>query len=251
MAEIKVAAYTIVVDDFYSEYLAGLKLWKGSQGHIICEHTTLARHIYEMHHRVKLARGMCVYAKSRDLFDLRVENLVACPPQGRKRKQSRPVYMEPLSGHALITASDGLQFIVDLEAVPHVGHMNWFTHKGYACAGPADMHVKLHRVVYEALVGPIPSDMMVDHKNALPADCRLENLRLASPYQNMHNVRLSRRNTSGVKGVSWSKQKRKWIAYVNAFDVRHHVGFFDRIEEAAAAVDQARMRLHGEYARCR
>lgn len=45
--------------------------------------------------------------------------------------------------------------------------------------------------------------------------------------------KLSKNNTSGVKGVYFCRGK--WIAYINFKGVRHYLGSFDTIDKAAAA----------------
>ena len=45
----------------------------------------------------------------------------------------------------------------------------------------------LHRVMWETFIGPIPSDMEIDHINTDKLDNRLENLRCVSPKDNMNN----------------------------------------------------------------
>lgn len=89
----------------------------------------------------------------------------------------------------------------------------------------------------------------VDHVNGDPADNRFSNLRLASNMQNSHNMAMSSRNTSGVKGVSWNARRNQYQAYVNIDGKRTHVGWFADIDSAAKAVKRTRKRLHREFAR--
>lgn len=50
-------------------------------------------------------------------------------------------------------------------------------------------------------------------------------------------------NTSGVRGVSWSKQKQDWEAYIKFKGVHYHLGHFKRLEDAAKARARAEERL--------
>lgn len=59
----------------------------------------------------------------------------------------------------------------------------------------------------------------------------------------------SKANTSGVKGVHWYKQRRKWQAYIAVANKNITLGYFDSIEAAAAKVAQARAQYHGEFGR--
>lgn len=42
-------------------------------------------------------------------------------------------------------------------------------------------------------------------------------------------------NTSGYKGVFWSKYHNKWQAYIHLHGKRKHLGYFDDIEDAIKA----------------
>ena len=44
--------------------------------------------------------------------------------------------------------------------------------------------LRIHRVVYETFVGPIPEGFVVDHINDIKSDNRLENLQLLTPKEN-------------------------------------------------------------------
>lgn len=44
--------------------------------------------------------------------------------------------------------------------------------------------LRIHRVVYETFIGPIPEGFFVDHINDIKDDNRLENLQLLTPKEN-------------------------------------------------------------------
>ena len=107
-----------------------------------------------------------------------------------------------------------------------------------------------HLVAWALHHGEWP-DMHLDHINGIRTDNRIGNLRKVTMSQNSFNSRISTRNSSGIKGVSWSKASQKWQGYVGFEGTRHHVGFFDNLVDADAAVRTARELLHGQYARHR
>jgi hypothetical protein len=93
------------------------------------------------------------------------------------------------------------------------------------------------------VVGPI------DHKNGIRSDNLPCNLRPASPSQNAMNRKTNSRNSSGYKGVSWERREGRWKAEIRKGKKRIFRKFFDRIEDAASAIKDARTKLHGEFAR--
>jgi len=105
----------------------------------------------------------------------------------------------------------------------------------------------VHRVVYAMHHGEVRTRL--DHSNGVKTDNRIENLRPATHSQNMHNARIAKTNTSGVKGVCYDKSRRKWVANVWLHNKQIHIGRFDTIEGATVACRNAREKLHGGYAR--
>jgi hypothetical protein len=102
---------------------------------------------------------------------------------------------------------------------------------------------RLHRFILN------PSeDYWVDHISRDKLDNRRENLRIVTPTQSIMNTALRSDNTSGAKGVSWKKDKKKWKAYTFAKNKQIHIGYFDHIEDAAQARDRFVKELHGAYA---
>lgn len=56
-----------------------------------------------------------------------------------------------------------------------------------ACVGTAKASIRVHRVVWMSVNGPIPSGFVLDHINGNRSDNRLENLRLVTPKGNSGN----------------------------------------------------------------
>jgi len=107
-----------------------------------------------------------------------------------------------------------------------------------------------HRMVWLYVFGIFPQGD-IDHKNLNKKDNRLSNLRLASDSQNRQNTGISKRNTSGVKGVTWCVQKRRWRAMIKLHDDKWqtHLGYFKNKDDAKAAYDNAAKIYFGEFAR--
>jgi hypothetical protein len=88
----------------------------------------------------------------------------------------------------------------------------------------------------------------VDHINRDRSDDSLRNLREADRGQNTWNSKRNSRNTSGHKGVHFSKVQGRWRALIGHRGKMHYLGSFEKIEEAIAARATAVQRLHGSFA---
>ena len=77
----------------------------------------------------------------------------------------------------------------------------------------------------------------------------IENLRDATKAENAWNSKLHKNNTSGVKGVSWNKQTKKWKAEIRANGYSSFLGRFNTLDDAKIAIEKARKNLHQEFSR--
>jgi hypothetical protein len=107
---------------------------------------------------------------------------------------------------------------------------------------------KAHRLAWLYMTGEWPKED-IDHKNGNSADNRWVNLREATVSQNLANQRIRSNNTSGFKGVTWDKAKRKWAAQIRVKGRHIHIGRFASAEEAHSAYCDAAKRHFGEFAR--
>ncbi|WP_162475414.1 HNH endonuclease signature motif containing protein [Candidatus Erwinia dacicola] len=89
----------------------------------------------------------------------------------------------------------------------------------------------VHRVVWEIHHGEIPEGMVIDHINGNPSDNRIENLRCVSQQINLLNKRKQKNNTSGITGVGFHKQRRKW----RAIFMDEYLGLFGNFVDACEA----------------
>jgi hypothetical protein len=119
---------------------------------------------------------------------------------------------------------------------------------GYILIGISGKIYRAHRLAWLWMTGEWPSSQ-IDHINMIKSDNRWSNLRIATNGQNVSNRRTRKDSRSGVKGVVWHNQAKKWAARITKDGKYRHLGLFDTIDDAAIAYSSAADSLHGEYAR--
>lgn len=118
---------------------------------------------------------------------------------------------------------------------------------GYRKLSVKNKRYQEHRIIFLMHHGYLPDT--IDHIDGNPANNCIENLREATQQQNCYNSAIHGRNTSGHRGVSWSKVWGKWQAYVNVNKKRKFLGYFEDLELAGLVTAEARDLYHGNFAR--
>ena len=88
-----------------------------------------------------------------------------------------------------------------------------------------------HRLVWYYVYGTQP-EVFIDHINGCRSDNRIANLREATASQNGRNTGKYSNNTSGFKGVSYSKYCGKYQASVSENGKSKFLGYFHTPENA-------------------
>jgi hypothetical protein len=146
-----------------------------------------------------------------------------------------------------IRLASGEEAVVDDGLFSVLSQYAWFlSSSGYATYKNGRTIIRMHRLVWELVNGPIPDGMDIDHENRNRLDCQIENLRLATrsqnlahraDYENQHGFRgVARRENGKYRGYVWKDYKQHWTATVGT------------AEEAAQLRDELAIELHGEFA---
>jgi len=114
--------------------------------------------------------------------------------------------------------------------------------KGYLYIRFAGFYCLAHRLAWLYVHGSFPNGY-IDHINGDKTDNRISNLRDCSNSENLHNTGLSSRNTSGYKGVSWSRRAKKYRASIKVNSKYHYLGSFDSAYEAHLAYIEASKKM--------
>lgn len=132
----------------------------------------------------------------------------------------------------------------------HPGDVAGTDRYGYVQINVTQKLWRAHRLAWLFQTGELPpKGIEIDHINGIRNDNRWSNLRLVTRRQNNLNLGLSKRNVSGVKGVSWDAKSSKWLARLKHEGKVVHLGYHDTIEAAATARKDGERQYHGEYAR--
>jgi hypothetical protein len=121
----------------------------------------------------------------------------------------------------------------------------WVARDGYVRIQINGRSYLAHRLAWLAVYGCFPGGIL-DHKNRIRSDNRIENLREASRPQNAQNSKLYANCPSGVKGVR-QHTCGKWHARITINKKQHHLGLFNTKDEAAAARSVAAAQHFGEF----
>jgi len=99
--------------------------------------------------------------------------------------------------------------------------------------------IRLHTFIN----GKPPQGLVTDHINRNKLDNRDENLRFCTHSENRINSGLRKDNTSGIKGVYWDKNIKKWVVVIK----RINLGRFKNKQYAIKARREAEQKYYKEF----
>ncbi len=159
----------------------------------------------------------------------------------------RPSVVQPINSQIrLIPLTKGFITIVDAEDYEFLNSFKWSANlkakKVYAYRNVNRKNVYMHRVITNP-----PAGKVVDHIDRNGLNNRKSNLRICSVADNCRNSK-GWGKTSQYKGVSWSREKKKWLAVIR-YDYKYrHIGCFENQIAAAKAYDKMARKFFGEFA---
>lgn len=117
---------------------------------------------------------------------------------------------------------------------------------GYINISIKNKKYSAHRLAWLYITGIYPKNL-IDHKNLIRNDNRFLNLRECTYQQNNFNRPSIKGKTSKFKGVSFCKERRKWIAHATLNKKSYFLGRFDSEILAASVYEEFSKRNHGEF----
>lgn len=107
--------------------------------------------------------------------------------------------------------------------------------RGYRQVGIDKKSYLVHRVIFLMHHGYMPE--FIDHVDKDKTNNRIENLRPATKSQNAMNCDLRKDNTSGTRGVTWDRDRKKWISQIQINNKHKFIGRFQSLEDAKVAYE--------------
>lgn len=140
-----------------------------------------------------------------------------------------------------IEVNSNIFFEIDKTDIDFVLGKKWYLGKnGYITStkyvrGSGRKNQKNESIYLHRLIVGATNKQVVDHKNRNKLDNRRSNLRVCTQKENMQNAGNLKNNTSGYKGVSWSKNAKKWEAFIHIDNKKKNLGIFSDIKDAISA----------------
>lgn len=130
----------------------------------------------------------------------------------------------------------------------YVGEVAGSLHKkGYWMVCVDGINVKAHQAAWLYMKGEWP-ETILDHEDQNKTNNAWLNLRPATNAENCRNIRMTKRNTSGVLGVGWHKKVGKWQASIRVDRKLISLGYYVDLGDAAMVRRSAELKYFGAFA---
>jgi hypothetical protein len=148
-----------------------------------------------------------------------------------------------------IELTKGYVTLIDDDVYEELNKYKWHYHEGYALrmervSKNRRRYIRMHRVIMNT-----PDGMEPDHINGNSLDNRKSNLRNCTHAENSCNSKIQINNTSGYKGVSWNKLRKKWSVKVVKNQEHIFLGLYTDKKEAVMVYNKNAKEMFGEFAR--
>lgn len=178
-----------------------------------CNEKHAARKYCRKHYRQFMTHGRILKRGKRD------------PNEIRLKKKFAEIILTDTYGEYKATA------IIDREDAEKVKDYQWTWGKTAVQTKFKGKRISLAKFI----LGLDNSSLLALHKNGNFLDNRKCNIVIGTKQQRSINTKLPSNNTSGYKGVSWSRKSRKWSVSLVFNGKTYRGGFYEKKEDAIAA----------------
>lgn len=180
-----------------------------------CKRTVLEKDVYKLKNGAKMCK-QCY--------------LEILPSNGKLFEKNPNKY--DLSGKVGVGyTSKGEEFYFDIDDYELIKNYTWFiTPRGYVATTLNDRKTDRHLSMHQLICGKNS-----DHKDRNPRNNTRENLRLCTFADNARNRSLLSNNTTGIMGVGFNSNNKKWIAYIGINGKTKRIGTYENKYDAIVA----------------
>ena len=157
--------------------------------------------------------------------------------------------------YAIVELSQGQVTFVDIEDLPIIAEYQWSAswnpdRKSYYATANIRLpsgkktSIRLNRLVMNA-----KHPFVVDHINTLTLDNRKSNLRICTKSENAMNRGKQSNNTTGHKGICFSKSRNKYVVNIKKDGKSKYIGGYENYDDAVIAHELALEKMHGDFSR--
>jgi hypothetical protein len=151
-----------------------------------------------------------------------------------------------------IQLTQGKVALVDDDMYDELNQFKWYANnlkgKFYAVRNLRINKKYVKSILMHRFIMSTNNGLVVDHLNGITLDNRKCNLRNCTHSENLKNQKISIKNTSGYKGVSWNKNHKSYEVRIKNNNITIQIGNFKNIIDAARAYNAAAIKYHGEFA---
>ena len=109
--------------------------------------------------------------------------------------------------------------------------------------------LNIHRLLAEYFMENFNNSLSVDHIDGNKLNNDLHNLRMCTHQQNLMNTKLGKNNSSGYKGVSYCKDRKKFVSSIKHNYKTIFLGRYETAKEASEVYEKKAKELFGKYRR--